>query len=706
MSPSMKSVSSRRVLLRGLSFKHTTGFGLFILRISTGPFLNSRGNSYSTEQPVPNPVIKSYVPVPNGNTCIIISFILKEMSVTNIALRVETWLLATWHVKVPLMWLEACINWIQEENDNVNLSQAQMNKQVFEQWLLTDLRDLEHPVLPDGILEVPKGELNGFFALQINSLVDVSQPAYSQIQKLRGKNTTNDLITAETQVTPKPWEAKPSRMLMLQLTDGIVQMQGMEYQSIPALHSDLPPGTKILIYGNISFRLGVLLLKPENVKVLGGEVDALLEEYAQEKVLARLVGEPDPIVSVIPNNPNQSIPGITDVLDPALGPSDEELLASLDENDELVAYNDTSLERRCFSTGSSSNTIPTKQSSFEPRHIISPKPKEEPPNQSMYFTDGELDDFSLEEALLLEETVQKEQMKTKELQPLTLNRTPDESIERFSHKPNTPDNFSLICKNGNSIWNEKNVSEQMTNEGKSFSCPSAGEQSSSIFSVHNVPLPHDFTNKGEDSETDNKIKQTFSSADGHSLNNKISISNGELVNYVPKRSSHISNENDYHLQTCSLRSSENSANLSIAMDLYSPPFIYLSVLMASKPKKVTTVKVKAFIVTLTGNLSSSGGIWSITAKISDGTAYLDVDFVDEILTSLIGFSVPEMKQLKKDPLQYQKFLDGLQKCQRDLIDLCCLMTISYNPSLSKAVVLALQDVEMEHLENLKKRLDK
>ncbi|XP_047685806.1 recQ-mediated genome instability protein 1 [Prionailurus viverrinus] len=632
-----------------------------------------------------------------------ISFILKEMSVTNIALRVETWLLATWHVKVPLMWLEACINWIQEENDNVNLSQAQMNKQVFEQWLLTDLRDLEHPVLPDGILEVPKGELNGFFALQINSLVDVSQPAYSQIQKLRGKNTTNDLVTAETQVTLKPWEAKPSRMLMLQLTDGVVQMQGMEYQSIPALHSDLAPGTKILIYGNISFRLGVLLLKPENVKILGGEVDALSEEYAQEKVLARLIGEPDPVVSVIPKNCNQTIPGITDVLDPALGPSDEELLASLDEN-ELAANNDTSLERRCFSTGSSSNTVPTRQSSFESRHIISPKPKEKQPNQPMHFTDGELDDFSLEEALLLEETVQKEQMKTKELQPLTLNRTPDESIERFLHKPNTPNNFSLIYKSGNRNWNEKNVSEQVTNEDKLFSCPSVEDKNSSVFSVHsNVPLPHDFTNKDKDSETGNKVKQTFSSADGHSLNK---ISKGELVNYVPKRSSHISNENDHHLQSRSLRPSENNTNLSIAMDLYSPPFIYLSVLLASKPKEVTTVKVKAFIVTLTGNLSSSGGIWSITAKISDGTGYLDVDFVDEILTSLIGFSVPEMKQLKKDPLQYQKFLEGLQKCQRDLIDLCCLMTISFNPSLSKAIVLALQDVEMEHLENLKKRLNK
>uniref|UniRef100_A0A8C3WLW7 RecQ-mediated genome instability protein 1 n=1 Tax=Catagonus wagneri TaxID=51154 RepID=A0A8C3WLW7_9CETA len=625
------------------------------------------------------------------------------MSVTSIALRVETWLLATWHVKVPLMWLEACINWIQEENNNVNLSQAQINKQVFEQWLLTDLRDLEYPLLPDGILEVPKGELNGFFALQINSLVDVSQPAYAQIQKLRGKNTGNDLITAETQVIPKPWEAKPSRMLMLQLTDGIVQIQGMEYRSIPALHGDLPPGTKILIYGNISFRLGVLLLKPENVKVLGGEVDALLEEYAPQSVLARLIGEPDPTVSVIPSNSNQSIPRITDVLDPTLEPSDEELLASLDESDELAA-NNASLGRSCFSTGSSSNTVPTTQSDFEPGLVISPRPKERPQNQSMSFTDGELEDFSLEEALLLEEAVQKEQMETKELQPVTLNRTPDESVERFSHRSNTLNNISLILKNGNNNWNEKNLSEQMTNEDKSFSCPSARNQNSSTFSVnHNVPPPHDFTNKDENSEPHNEIKQ-ISSSDGHSFNKK--ILNGELVSYVPQKSGHISSENEHPLQACPLRSSENSPNLSVTMDLYSPPFIYLSVLMASKPKEVTTVKVKAFIVTLTGNLSSAGGIWSITAKISDGTAYLDVGFVHEILFSLIGFSVPEMKQLKKDPCKYQKFQEGLQKCQRDLIDLCCLMTISFDPSLSKAMVLALQDVNMEHLENLKRRLKK
>lgn len=35
-----------------------------------------------------------------------------------------------------------------------------------------------------------------------------------------------------------------TQMLMLQLTDGIDQIQGMEYQPVPILHSNLPPGEK------------------------------------------------------------------------------------------------------------------------------------------------------------------------------------------------------------------------------------------------------------------------------------------------------------------------------------------------------------------------------------------------------------------------------------------------------------------------------
>ncbi|CAH6796472.1 recQ-mediated genome instability protein 1 [Phodopus roborovskii] len=618
------------------------------------------------------------------------------MSVNSAVSRVETWLLATWHVKVPRAWLEACVNWIQEENGDANLSQAQVNKQVLEQWLLTDLRDLGHPLLPDSILEIPKGELNGFYALQMNSLVDVSQPAYFQIQKLRGKNTTNDLVSAETQVTPKPWEARPSRMLMLQLTDGVTQIQGMEYQSIPALHGGLPPGTKILVHGRISFRLGVLLLKPENVKVLGGEVDGLSEEYAQEKVLGRLIGELDPTVSVVPNNSDHGLPRVSGGLDPALGPSDEELLASLYESEEPEANDDASVEGRCFGTGGSLTATPTGQSNFEPGSNISSREKEKQ-NQSVHFTNEEFDDFSLEEALLLEETVQKEQMETQALQPSTLKKNTDKYAEIFSDKPKTQNNSALIHKQGNSNCNETKLSEQIIHEDKLFGCPSARD-------LHKRLLAHDFTNDSRTLGVDITTKQNIDSSDEHCLSSK--MLKRKQGTCLSKKSSESSDENSYPLQACSSKSFENIPDLSVDMDLNSPPFIYLAVLMARKPKEVTTVKVKAFIVTLTGNLSSSGGCWCVTAKVSDGTAYLDVDFIDEILTSMIGFSVPEMKQLKKDPLKYQNFLKGLQKCQRDLIDLCCLMTISFNPSSCRAMVLELQDVGVEHLESLKKRLKK
>uniref|UniRef100_A0A8C9EZ93 RecQ-mediated genome instability protein 1 n=1 Tax=Pavo cristatus TaxID=9049 RepID=A0A8C9EZ93_PAVCR len=113
-------------------------------------------------------------------------------------------------------------------------------------------------------------------------------------------------------------------MLMLQLTDGIHQIQGMEYQPVPVLHSNLPPGTKITVHGNVAYRLGVLLLKPENVKLLGGEVDALLEEYSQERVLARLLGEAENPDSVGQPGHEQIVPGPVDELGQALGPSDED----------------------------------------------------------------------------------------------------------------------------------------------------------------------------------------------------------------------------------------------------------------------------------------------------------------------------------------------------------------------------------------------
>ncbi|XP_053888040.1 recQ-mediated genome instability protein 1 [Malaclemys terrapin pileata] len=620
------------------------------------------------------------------------------MSASSVAGKVETWLSSTWHVKVPLTWLEACINWIQQEN-GCNLTQAQINKQVFEQWLLTDLRDLDYPVLPNCILDGPKGELNGFYSIQIDSLVDVSQPAYSQLQKIRGKNTVNEEVTANTQATQKSWEAKPTRMLMLQLTDGIHQIQGMEYQPVPVLHSNLPPGTKITIQGKTAYRLGVLLLKSENVKLLGGEVDALLEEYAQERVLARLIGEAENPNPVKQHDHKQGILGAVDELGQTLGPSDEELLASLDENDEFTINHVIPLESGYCSRSNNSDTATHLLLSSNENYsqqgfgIFLSGANEEQSVPAVAYVDGDLDDLSLEDDLFLEEEIQ-EEIQTVQLP--VVNKTIDIITQRLSHMPRS----SL------SYTSEKDGKVQLDSVSKEKSCGSelsvGDESSTSNFSLHhNVQHSQSFSNF---SSLENVLEQKCNKIDVVKSSQKnCSFSGSRLLNKRPvKKTDSEINKQNYCVQTFYNRTTEKCKSL----ELDSPPFTYISVLLANTPETVTTVKVKAFIVTLTGNLTSSSGFWSIMAKISDGTAYLEVDIADEILTSLIGFSVPEMKQLRKDPILHQKLKDGLQKCQRELIDLCCLMTIEFNPFQSKATVLILQDVDAVDLENLKKRLDK
>ncbi|KFW08573.1 PREDICTED: recQ-mediated genome instability protein 1 [Fulmarus glacialis] len=627
------------------------------------------------------------------------------MSTSNIAARVETWLSSTWHVKVPLTWLEACISWIQEENSGSNLSQAQINRQVFEQWLLTDLRDLEYPILPDCILDSPKGELSGFYSIQIDSLVDVSQPAYSQLQKLRGKNTVNEEVTASTQAFQKPWEAKPTRMLMLQLTDGIHQIQGMEYQPVPVLHSNLPPGTKITVQGNIAYRLGVLLLKPENVKLLGGEVDALLEEYSQERVLARLIGETENPNSVGQAGHDQIVSRPVDELEQTLGPSDEELLASLDENNEFTLNNETSLESgycsRSNNFSTASGSLTAHNGNVLLRESGSPLPhSDEQVSLPIEYVDGFLNYFPLEDDFLLEEEMQ---IELEEVPPVVMNRNINLITERLPHKSRSSCNSSLNGTCEKADVNEKDKPVEATSKQKTFGSPvfdGDGNNMSSFLqheSIHQTCSSSDFSLENPTEERQNDTDLDDSSCKSqHTSDSR--LLNDDLVFF--SKMDPEADQQKHDSQTFPCRAVE--ANL----DLDSPPFTYISLLLAKKPETVTILKVKCFLVTLTGNLTSSNGSWGIKARISDGSAYLEVDFADDILTSLIGFSVPEMNRLKKDPALHLKLKDGLEKCQKQLIDLCCLMTIEFNPLQSKATVLILQDADARHLEQLKKRLNK
>uniref|UniRef100_A0A3B1JXH6 RecQ-mediated genome instability protein 1 n=1 Tax=Astyanax mexicanus TaxID=7994 RepID=A0A3B1JXH6_ASTMX len=470
----------------------------------------------------------------------------------------QAWLRSSWQIQVPQTWLEACVEWVLEEAGGVAVPQAQLNKQVLDQWLLTDLRDLAHPLLPACISEAQKMELNGCYCLQLDSLLDVSQPAYSQLQRVRGSDCTNEQVTAVTQATQKPWEAKPTRMLMLQLTDGVQSLEGMEYRPIPALNTSLPPGTKLQVAGTVVVRLGVLLLKAENVRVLGGEVEQLVERHSQSKLLCRTLGLPEE------NHPQEA------------EPDDQELLADVE------ALRDYQLEPSHHATPASIS-----------RNVV------EPSDEDFHDIPDNFDDI--------------------------------------------PDNFDEVPEN----FDE--VPENFDNVPEDFDDIPMEELDSIMTPTEMKVLP---TN-GDDSLTSPDPK----------------IPRFDSIFTSPQIGAHVSTD---------------KPNIKADMSLLN----YLCILQNGTwpPSIVQVVRLQAFIVTLVGNLRCSGGEWKLGATISDGTGYLDVDLSDALLTNLIGFSAAESKVLRKDPAKRRVVDSGIQNCQRELVDMCCVMSVQLEPS-GKCVVL-------------------
>eukprot|EP00117_Sycon_ciliatum_P009527 scpid89736/ scgid2828/ RecQ-mediated genome instability protein 1; BLM-associated protein of 75 kDa; FAAP75 len=146
-------------------------------------------------------------------------------------------------------WLEDCIDWAKESFGEQASSARGLQDLVREQWLLGDLRDISPGCLPAWLPQSQVGVLSGTYALQVNQAVDVGASAYSQLEKLKGKE-----IIEEEQNDNKPskkgWEEKPkaSRLLMLELTDGIHTVRGMEHHPIPCLSTAISPGCKVLPY--------------------------------------------------------------------------------------------------------------------------------------------------------------------------------------------------------------------------------------------------------------------------------------------------------------------------------------------------------------------------------------------------------------------------------------------------------------------------
>eukprot|EP00240_Pyramimonas_obovata_P014112 CAMPEP_0118949916 /NCGR_PEP_ID=MMETSP1169-20130426/50465_1 /TAXON_ID=36882 /ORGANISM="Pyramimonas obovata, Strain CCMP722" /LENGTH=211 /DNA_ID=CAMNT_0006896645 /DNA_START=17 /DNA_END=648 /DNA_ORIENTATION=+ len=123
-----------------------------------------------------------------------------------------------------------------------------------------DLRQIGESALPDNVNRVGKSTIKGNFVLQLMAVDDVSQPSAASGGSSGGKH----------------------RMLRLKVTDGKMTAVAVEYRPVGQLNSDLPPGTKLLIT-DAHIQSGIIMLQEKMMKVLGGRVDALLEEWEVQR---------------------------------------------------------------------------------------------------------------------------------------------------------------------------------------------------------------------------------------------------------------------------------------------------------------------------------------------------------------------------------------------------------------------------------------
>jgi len=206
--------------------------------------------------------------------------------------RVQSFLKTKFQVSsVPFPWIEGCVTWFRNINPNTSNFQVLFDF-VAQQWLLADFQQLKIKSLPANLKNSPVVKLDENYLLQVAYIINVGLSAYSQHLRISKGQENNSEVTAEEKIYSK-WEPRSKRMLLLHLTDGTQEIQAMEYVFIPQLNLDIIPGSKILIKGPVECRRGVFLLRPNNVMLLGGEVEELVKLNAPENVLARILGKPE-----------------------------------------------------------------------------------------------------------------------------------------------------------------------------------------------------------------------------------------------------------------------------------------------------------------------------------------------------------------------------------------------------------------------------
>jgi len=208
------------------------------------------------------------------------------------------------HINPGDEWITACTEFVLDEKELANrinsLSATQITgvyNEVFQQWMHADLKEIRCSSLPPNITLQQEQDASqrlslgaGKFAVQLEWVLDVATPAFSQLMKVTGSESKNEEVTAfpEENRFKAAWEPKKKRMLKFEVNDGSRSCYCMEWKPFKKMNDKLPPGTKMYIVGPVRIvRGGTLFLSDENVEILGGDVDAMVSGHPLVTLLAR-----------------------------------------------------------------------------------------------------------------------------------------------------------------------------------------------------------------------------------------------------------------------------------------------------------------------------------------------------------------------------------------------------------------------------------
>ncbi|KAL7648029.1 UNVERIFIED_CONTAM: hypothetical protein RMT77_001646 [Armadillidium vulgare] len=623
-------------------------------------------------------------------------------------------------INVPLEWIDACINFIKSEHGSSSVQNFKwLQDKVHEQWLHADLTELGTCCLPFNLGREKLKIINGTYTLQINHIKDIGLPAYSQLQKLRKDDVENTNVSAEKNFTAA-WEPKPSRMLLLQLTDGTTVVQGMEYKPINSLSLAMKPGVKILLKGSIETRRGILLLTSSNVTVLGGEVESLFLTNAPENIMRRTLRleESDSPIPV----PETFVP-----------------TATQENATQSQYYNTQSSQINSFpNTFNRANELPQTQSFKNiPSSIVT--------NNQF---DDDLDDFidlETEKAILEAEQKASSMMVTKnQTNPLKRDfSSTNDSVVNTKKPSNGLVNYTAEKNFGNSNSDLQFINDTFDNDmdfddydeelllaAAEVEIIENNPQSSSNNFRQNSLNNNDNNNNSQRNIAPNKFQiKTVSNKNEKaplgscftSANRLISKNSSESKSFknltVVKKT--FASGNDKSRQTSlsdfCFKKKEKETNIvvnhvdhrkDIKTVLQTKPYQYICYLNLH-PKDKIIYTVKGFFTTLLSKIEQNDGKWNLAAKINDGTGSCDVDIDDSVLRDLIEMSVEEFKvqkQLALNNVQLRSTLtQRVHRCQMELIRACCILKLEVSPSLSKPKVTKLIPLLDIHLKQLKER---